>query len=130
MPQLQIRLALMVRQECGLTLRSSGPPPVRRLGREADDKHESLAAKAPYRRDPLSSNVRPRMNRRLTKTELQAVVGVLATVIALPVAYYVVYELAGFQRVLATGALLAAAWLFHRFVYLPLATRLTDDGKA
>ena len=46
--------------ECGLTLRSSGPPPAWHLGREASQVIVRLAAQAPTRRGPLSSNVRPR----------------------------------------------------------------------
>ena len=42
-----------------LTLRSSGPPPARRLGREAFMLIIRLAAKPPRRWRPLSSNVRP-----------------------------------------------------------------------
>jgi hypothetical protein len=42
-----------------LTLRSSGPPPAWHLGREASQVIVRLAAQAPTRRGPLSSNVRP-----------------------------------------------------------------------
>ena len=42
---------------CGLTLRSSGPPPAWHLGREASQAIVRLAAQAPIRRGPLSSNV-------------------------------------------------------------------------
>ena len=45
-----------------LTLRSSGPPPARRLGREAFMFIIRLAAKPPRRWCPLSSNVRPHMH--------------------------------------------------------------------
>jgi hypothetical protein len=41
-------------QRCGLTLRSSGPPPARHLGREAASVIIRLAAQAPSRRVPLS----------------------------------------------------------------------------
>jgi hypothetical protein len=44
---------------CCLTLRSSGPPQARRLGREAVRHIIRLAAQAPCRWCPLSSNVRP-----------------------------------------------------------------------
>ena len=43
---------------CGLTLRSSGPPPARHLGREAASYIIRSAAQAPCRWQPLSSNVR------------------------------------------------------------------------
>jgi hypothetical protein len=42
-----------------LTLRSSGPPPAWHLGREASQVIVRLAAQAPTRWGPLSSNVRP-----------------------------------------------------------------------
>ena len=45
--------------KCGLTLRSSGPPPAWHLGREPFQVIIRLAAQAPTRRGPLSSNVRP-----------------------------------------------------------------------
>ena len=45
---------------CGLTLRSSGPPPASHLGREAPWSMLRLAAQVPSRWGPLSSNVRPR----------------------------------------------------------------------
>ena len=53
------RLAHRSAPQCGLTLRSSGPPPAWRLGREASQVIVRLAAQAPIRRGPLSSNVRP-----------------------------------------------------------------------
>jgi len=40
-----------------LTLRSSGPPPARRLGRATPWSMLRRAAQAPRRRRPLSSNV-------------------------------------------------------------------------
>jgi len=45
-------------EDCGLTLRSSGPPPARHLGREPASVIIGLAAQAPCRWCPLSSNVR------------------------------------------------------------------------
>ena len=51
--------------ECGLTLRSSGPPPAWRLAREAMQGIIRLAGQAPRRRCPLSSNVRPHGNARI-----------------------------------------------------------------
>jgi hypothetical protein len=48
-----------------LTRRSKGPPPARRLGREALRHIIRLAAKAPRRLRPLSSNVRRRKRRPL-----------------------------------------------------------------
>ena len=45
---------------CGLTLRSWGLPPARHLAREALTVIIRLAGQAPSRRQPLSSNVRPR----------------------------------------------------------------------
>jgi ribosomal protein S18 acetylase RimI-like enzyme len=44
--------------QCGLTLRSSGPPPAWRTGREAVLFLICLATSTPTRRGPLSSNVR------------------------------------------------------------------------
>ena len=55
-----------IAHECGLTLRSSGRPPAGRLGRAAGSGIILCAAKAPYRRSPLSSNVRRRMHRWLS----------------------------------------------------------------
>ena len=69
------------------------------------------------------------MHRRFTKENLQIVVAVVVTAAALPVAYYIVYQLVGLQRVLATAALLGIAWVFHRLIYKPLARRF-PDGKA
>jgi hypothetical protein len=46
---------------CRLTPRSSGRPPARHLGREASSTIIRLAAQAPRRQPPLSSNVRPQM---------------------------------------------------------------------
>ena len=46
-------------KKCGLTLRSSGPPPAWHLAREAIQVIIRLAGHAPTRRRPLSSNVRP-----------------------------------------------------------------------
>ena len=46
--------------KCSLTPRSSGPPPAWHLGRDAPWSMLRLAAQAPRRRRPLSSNVRPR----------------------------------------------------------------------
>jgi hypothetical protein len=43
---------------CRLTLRSSGPPPAERPGREASSGIIRFAARVPCRRCPLSSNVR------------------------------------------------------------------------
>ena len=51
---------LLNRRKCGLTLRSSGPPPGWHLGREPSSVIIRLAAQAPIRRGPLSSNVRRR----------------------------------------------------------------------
>jgi hypothetical protein len=48
---------------CRLTLRSSGRPPARHLGREASSVIIRLAAQAPCRRPPLSSNVRRQIRR-------------------------------------------------------------------
>ena len=56
---------------CGLTLRSSGPPPARRLGREALRVIIRLAAKPPCRWRPLSSNVRPQRSSRASVTRSQ-----------------------------------------------------------
>jgi hypothetical protein len=50
-----------IKSWCRLTLRSSGRPPARHLGREPVSVIIGLAAQAPRRRPPLSSNVRPRM---------------------------------------------------------------------
>ena len=50
-------------KECGLTLRSSGPPPARHLGREPASVIIGLAAQAPCRFRPLSSNVRQQVRR-------------------------------------------------------------------
>jgi hypothetical protein len=50
--------ALGVPGECGLTLRSSGPPPARHLAREPASVIIRLAGQAPTRFRPLSSNVR------------------------------------------------------------------------
>jgi hypothetical protein len=50
---------LLSATQCCLTLRSSGPPPARRLGREAVRHIIRFAAQAPCRWCPLSSNVRP-----------------------------------------------------------------------
>ena len=44
---------------CGLTLRSSGPPPAWHLAREPLQVIIRLAGQAPHRRRPLTSNVRP-----------------------------------------------------------------------
>jgi hypothetical protein len=52
--------ASVVQEQCCLTLRSSGPPPARHLGREPARPIIRLAAKAPCRWRPLSSNVRRR----------------------------------------------------------------------
>ena len=49
-------------RKCGLTLRSSGPPPAWHLAREPVQVIIRFAGQAPTRRGPLSSNVRPRMN--------------------------------------------------------------------
>jgi hypothetical protein len=65
--------------------------------------------------------------RRLTKSTFQALVSVAVAVAVLPLTHYIVYELVGSQRALATGALLGVAWLLRRLVYEPLAKRLTDD---
>ena len=46
--------------KCGLTLRSSGPPPAWHLAREAIQVIIRLAGQAPIRWCPLSSNVGPR----------------------------------------------------------------------
>jgi hypothetical protein len=93
----------------------------------------TVAQQAAFRSAHLGSGpparVRPRMHWRLTKSNFQFVIGVVVTVANLPIAYYVVYHLTGLQRALATAALLGIAWLFHRFVYKPLAARLSD-GEA
>jgi len=52
------RTASLLGAKCGLTLRSSGPSPARHLGRKAVPFVISLAAQAPRRCGPLSSNVR------------------------------------------------------------------------
>ena len=49
-------------KKCCLTLRSSGPPPASRLAREPASVIIHLAGQAPFRRGPLSSNVRPHVN--------------------------------------------------------------------
>jgi hypothetical protein len=46
-------------KRCGLTLRSKGRAPACHLAREAVLSIIGLAGQAPYRRAPLSSNVRP-----------------------------------------------------------------------
>ena len=56
-----LQARLPCERECGLTLRSSGPPPAWHLGREASQLILRLAAQAPTRRGPLSSNVRRHM---------------------------------------------------------------------
>ena len=54
--------------KCGLTLRSSGPPPAWHLGREPFQVIIRLAAQAPTRRGPLSSNVRQTQNTQMIGT--------------------------------------------------------------
>ena len=53
-------------EQCCLTLRSSRLAPAWHLAREAVWFIIRLAGQAPYRRSPLSSNVRPHANRRMT----------------------------------------------------------------
>ena len=61
-PLQSLQKALIARgkERCGLTLRSSGPPPASRLARDPASVIIRLAGQAPSRRCPLSSNVRPR----------------------------------------------------------------------
>ena len=54
-----------------LTLRSSGPPPAWHLGREASQVIVRLAAQAPIRFRPLSSNVRPHAKCKAANGELR-----------------------------------------------------------
>ena len=56
------RCSVSAGQKCGLTLRSSGPPPAWHLAREAMQGIIRLAGQAPRRWCPLSSNVRPHVN--------------------------------------------------------------------
>ena len=56
----------------GLTLRSSGPPPARRLARPPASVIIRRAGQAPFRRGPLSSNVRPHKCPRLSSSDQYA----------------------------------------------------------
>jgi hypothetical protein len=64
LPQALNRWRIEQHPTCGLTLRSSGPPPASRLAREALTVIIRLAGQAPSRRRPLSSNVRPQKDVR------------------------------------------------------------------
>lgn len=57
------------RARCCLTLRSTGPAPASRLGREAPWFILHFAAQAPSRRRPVSSNVRRRVRNRRWSSE-------------------------------------------------------------
>ena len=61
---ISLRSRFALREGCCLTVRSSGPPPAWHLGREAVLSIIVLAAQAPRRWRPLSSNVRQHSNQR------------------------------------------------------------------
>jgi len=62
----------------------------------------------------------------MKKTQFQVLFTAVGTLVALPFAWYIVYELPVRERVWWSAVLLAISFLIKKFVYDPIARRMPD----